>query len=168
MSPVTRNDALAFMVAALIVCVIAVLAGVFGPKPPDKKPSVQNVQNVQNAKKRPRGDINPGGGGGGAAATDVAIHDNAITSQHLAVNSSGQIAISNFPASFNVGNFPATQAVSSVQLPAALDANGFLKTHEQGTVDVSDRVARLMGHVNVDNFPATQPAPSAPTTCRLR
>jgi len=37
-----------------------------------------------------------------------------------------------------VGNFPATQPVS-------------------GTVDVSDRVARLVGHVNIDNFPATQP-----------
>src|SRR5438105_15301256 len=37
-----------------------------------------------------------------------------------------------------VGNFPATKPVT-------------------GTVDVSDRVARLVGHVNIDNFPATQP-----------
>jgi hypothetical protein len=67
----------------------------------------------------------------------------------------------------NVGNLPATQAVSGpltdVQLRAtAVPVSGTFWPATQpvslatNTPDVVDRAARLLGHVNVDNFPGTQ------------
>jgi len=62
---------------------------------------------------------------------------------------SGSVSISNFPAtqpvsgSVSISNFPATQPVSSTQLPSALDGSGYLKTHEQGTANVSIQNASI-------------------------
>jgi hypothetical protein len=91
---------------------------------------------------------------GGGGSSDVAIHDNVTPSRHLTVDASGLIGINNFPASQAVtGTFwQATQPVSL--------ASG---------VDITDRAARLLGHVTVDNaslavtgtfWQATQPISS--------
>lgn len=79
---------------------------------------------------------------------------------------SGSISVSNFPAtqpvsgSISVSNFPATQAVTGTFFQATQPVS------LAAAVDVSDRAARLIGHVTVDNaslavtgtfFQATQP-----------
>jgi hypothetical protein len=48
------------------------------------------------------------------------------------------VSIASMPTTPVTGtSWQATQPVSSLQLPAALDGNGFLKSHEQGTANVS-------------------------------
>jgi hypothetical protein len=86
---------------------------------------------------------------------------------------SGTVAISNPTANPETGL--AKDATLTTRLPAALDADGGIKTHVQNTVpvtgtfwqatqpvslatntpDVTDRAARLLGHVTVDNASLT-------------
>jgi len=95
---------------------------------------------------------------------------------------SGTVSVSNFPAtqpvsgSISVSNFPATQPVSGTvaisNFPASQAVTGaFFQATQPVSIaatisaDVTDRAARLLGHVTVDslpsvavnNFPATQP-----------
>jgi len=55
----------------------------------------------------------------------------------------------------------ATDAPVSTAAPAGAEAGLYVRVVSQpaggATVDVTDRVGRLVGHVNVDNFPVTQP-----------
>jgi hypothetical protein len=68
----------------------------------------------------------------------------------------GQLQQSGGPGStVSISNFPATQAVSATQLPAALDGNGYLKSHEQGTANVSVQNGSLA--VTGAFWQATQP-----------
>jgi hypothetical protein len=81
----------------------------------------------------------------------------------------GTVAVSNLPAtqpvsgSVSVSNLPATQPVSGTVAVSNLPATQPVSI--AAPVDTSDRAARLLGHVQVDNtvpvtgafFPATQP-----------
>lgn len=63
---------------------------------------------------------------------------------------SGAVAVTNFPSSVAVNNFPSTQPVSGTVL-----VGNFPGTQPvSGSLDVTDRSARLVGHVVVDNFPS--------------
>jgi hypothetical protein len=83
------------------------------------------------------GTVATSGGGVEYAPAIVNIADPTTPANQLAVNSLGQIAISNFPATqsiigtVSIAQFPSVQVVS-------------------GMVDVSDRAARQLGHVIVD------------------
>lgn len=87
-----------------------------------------------------------GAGGGGLADLQVRSAANAWTDVGFfagnlflpaILQTGGNVIGSISNSGFNVNNFPATQAISSLQLPAALDGSGFLKTHEQGTAATS-------------------------------
>jgi hypothetical protein len=77
------------------------------------------------------------GGGTEYAPTVVNVADPTTPANQLAVNSLGQIAVSNFPAvqsvigTVSVAQFPSMQTVS-------------------GSVDVADRASRQLGHVIID------------------
>jgi hypothetical protein len=109
------------------------------------------------------GGVAIGGGGGGSGADPLSdgtpggalptrtlwiAGANGTVLQGLVADATGRLrtVVEGTPA-VSVSNFPATQPVS---LAAA--------------VDVSDRAARLAGHVTVDNFPATQPVSLATNT----
>jgi hypothetical protein len=65
---------------------------------------------------------------GGANQTDFEANFMSLTPRKLQTNVTSSVSVSNFPS---------VQAVSSTQLPAALDGSGFLKVHEQGTASIS-------------------------------
>lgn len=63
--------------------------------------------------------------------------------------------VSNFPASFNIGNFPSTQAVS---IAAAVAVTGtFWPTTQPVSGTFWPATQPISGAVSVSNFPATQP-----------
>lgn len=71
----------------------------------------------------------------------------------------GSVSVSNFPAGFNVNNFPATQAVSLADNAARV----------LGTVDPTDRAARLLGVItdrtaNLSGFSGTSGATAGTLT----
>ena len=135
------------------------------------------------------------GAGGAAAALSTAAKGTTVAGSptSTAVDANTQALdtrVSNFPASqtvagtVSVSNFPATQPVS---IASTVPVSGtFWQTTQPvslaaNTPDVTDRAARLLGHVTVDsapavtgtvsvsNFPATQPvslavAPTTPVT----
>lgn len=113
----------------------------------DTSASNVTVEPGDSGNRAVRVNIVAGGTGGGAvtiadgadvalgSTTDIAVGDATGTVnahiRQLTKQLAGGISVS-------VSNFPGTQPIS-------------------GSVDVTDRAARLVGHVNVDNFPASQP-----------
>lgn len=81
---------------------------------------------------------------------------------------SGSVSVSNFPAGFNVNNFPTTATTSSVSVRCVNAAGNAFESCAGGggtasTVAISqtgtenDVDATVSGSVSVSNFPATQP-----------
>lgn len=85
----------------------------------------------------------PGGGGGGGGAVTVA--DGADVTQGATTDA----AVSTDAAGTVNAHLRGLVKLLAAPLHAIIDSSAVL--------DISDRVGRLLGHVNVDNFPATQP-----------
>lgn len=93
------------------------------------------------------------------------VYDSAINAKLAA-----GLSITNFPSSFNIGNFPATQPVSLLSLPAFAAIPAFKIDHTTpGTTDAvqvsnfpsSFSVSNFPSSFNVGNFPATQAVSAA-------
>lgn len=136
----------------------------------------------------------PGGGSGGTGVDPVSIKDGTDATRKLAVDASGRIGVSNFPAtqpvsgSVSVSNLPATQPVSgtvtvsnptanpetglakdatlTARLPSALDADGGIKTHVQN-FPASQPVSGTVTVANPTANPETGLAKDATLTTRL-
>lgn len=74
----------------------------------------------------------------------------------------GIVDVSNFPASFNIGNFPTTQQVNVSNFPATQPVSGAIAVSNfpatqpvSGSVNIANFPATQQ--VSVSNFPATQP-----------
>lgn len=118
--------------------------------------------------------VDSGGGGGGGSNAAASLTGSPVptsagytgfnsggsltgvsSATPLPVAATGTVAVSNFPVSFSISNFPATQPVSG-----AVSVSNFPATQPvSGTVAVSNFPATqpVSGAVSVSNFPATQP-----------